>query len=114
MEVAAAWCLFGLLCTLNCVSIAVWERTLDVAQRRISIATVFPGIGRLVWPMVAVFVASCIFASAVGSYVLPACLASSAVWLGILHWGREEITPAARTALADLVLLTPLVALAVS
>jgi hypothetical protein len=37
-----AWVLFACVCALNCISIAAWERYLDIAQQRISIATAFP------------------------------------------------------------------------
>ena len=36
---------FGLVCTLNCISIAFWERELDEAQQKVSFATRFPGFG---------------------------------------------------------------------
>ena len=40
-----AMLLFAILCSLNCMSIAVWERDLDRAQQKHSIATRCPGIG---------------------------------------------------------------------
>ena len=36
---------FGLVCALNCISIAFWERELDEAQQKVSFATRFPGFG---------------------------------------------------------------------
>jgi hypothetical protein len=100
--------LFAALCWLNCVSIAFWERDLDWAQRKHSVATR--------WPQVAAFAptASITLALAAGALdffdhqlaPLAICLGLSAVLLGALHVApvsRDE-----RTALADLVLLTPL------
>ncbi len=42
------WIVFASLCALNCICIACWELGLDLAQRRISIATEFPQVNRLV------------------------------------------------------------------
>jgi hypothetical protein len=42
-----AWVLFACVCALNCISIAAWERYLDIAQQRISIATAFPRFAAL-------------------------------------------------------------------
>jgi hypothetical protein len=100
--------LFGSLCTLNCVSIAVWERDLDRAQGKYSIATRWPGM------KLYVRVASFTLAAACGVLVLfdwrlwplSVCLGVSGIFLATLHFvsiARDE-----RTALADLVLLTPL------
>ena len=101
--------LFASLCTLNCVSIAVWERDLDRAQGRYSIATR--------WPQMKLYarVASFILAAASGVLILfdrrlwpiAVCLGVSAILLAALHFvsiARDE-----RTTLADMVLLTPLV-----
>ncbi len=49
------WFFFACLCVLNCVSIAVWERELDLAQQRVSIATVFPAAGRYLFPILGLF-----------------------------------------------------------
>lgn len=99
--------LFAALCSLNCMSIAVWERDLDHNQAKHSIATR--------WPAVAAWVPVSCMMLAIGAPIiaivdrplwpLAACLSISAILLAMLHFvsiQRDE-----RTALADLVLLTP-------
>jgi hypothetical protein len=86
----------------------VWERDLDRAQGKYSIATRWPGM------KLYVRVASFTLAAACGVLVLfdwrlwplSVCLGVSGIFLATLHFvsiARDE-----RTALADLVLLTPL------
>ena len=100
---------FGILCSLNCMSIAVWERDLDRAQRKHSIATRYRAIGvTLRIFCIVVAVAAILLATASTSlFPIALSLSAGAALLTILHFisvGRDE-----RTALADLVLLTPLV-----
>jgi hypothetical protein len=101
---------FAALCSLNCISIAGWERELDRAQHKISIATRHP---RLVHHVGKICVALAIAGLALtipfpvhgGVFV---CLAASAfllAWLNKSPIDRND----SKTALADLVLLTPLV-----
>ena len=99
--------LFGLLCSLNCLSISVWERDLDIAQGRESFATAHPKRKSL--PAM-----SCWILGVIGMALLidsklrlfAFCLASSALLLALLHRvGRIDRDE--RVALADLVLLTP-------
>ncbi|MBA2622621.1 MAG: hypothetical protein H0U88_03240 [Chthoniobacterales bacterium] len=103
------------VCSLNCVCIAFWERALDTAQQRVSIATAFPRSARLLPGIFAlVAVASAAFAlSATGPSVY-VCFASSTLLLAVLHFTARQIKPDTRTALADLALLTPVVPLLVS
>jgi Flp pilus assembly protein TadB len=100
--------LFAILCSLNCMSIAVWERDLDRAQRKHSIATRCPGIGVPIRIFCIVVAVAALLLAAVASSLLPIAisLSAGAALLAILHFvaiGNDE-----RTALADLVLLTPL------
>ena len=103
------WLMFAALCSLNCISIAAWERWLDQAQQRVSIATVLPSAGSSVLP------ALVLLASASGAAArseLPgqpifACLTISASLLALVHLFRRRIQSDVRTALADLVLLLP-------
>ncbi len=100
--------LFGALCSLNCLSISVWERPLDIAQARVSFATVLPDFHRL--PQFASYVlaaAALLLAPKPVLRPIAFCIASSAVALAILHRTRG-ISRDERVALADLVLLTPL------
>lgn len=105
-----AWLLFACLCALNCVSIAAWERFLDVAQQRISVATAFPRIGSYL--PIALPLLSGLAVTTALSKEQPVevyfCIASSAFLLTLVHACRSRIPQDARTALADLVLLTPL------
>lgn len=107
------WLLFGALCTLNCISIAVWERWLDDAQRRISIATAFPRVSGFLLPaLVVLAVASCVVAqSTKAAEAICVCVSISAGLLALAHVLRRRIQPDVRTALGDLVLLTPAVLL---
>lgn len=108
-----AWFLFAALCSLNCIAIAIWERDLDAAQERVSIATAFPRVRHLLLPVLTVVCLTSAILSARGSQarLLYLCLATSAVLLGAVHIVRAKIQPDVRTALADLVLLTPVIGL---
>jgi len=103
--------LFALLCTLNCVSIATWERDLDRIQQKHSIATYWPAANFVVRLALPILAAGCVFLAACDLKLWPiaVCLGSSGLLLGALPLApvlRDE-----RTALADLVLLTPLLLL---
>ena len=104
---------FGFLCTVNCVSIAVWERELDVAQEKISIATRHPSFQRHLGKIASALA----LASFLGALFYPAatsifgCVGASALLLALLDLFGGAIDRDQRTALADLVLLTPLVVL---
>jgi len=100
--------LFGLVCSLNCISIAVWERHIDLAQGKVSIATVRPGIGS--WLNVSAAIITGLATVSAAAYPnlvrIAVCVGVSAILLRLipaLPVSRDE-----RTALADLVLLTPL------
>jgi hypothetical protein len=103
-----AMLLFAILCSLNCMSIAVWERDLDRAQRKHSIATRRPSIGVLIRIFCVVVAVAALLLATIASSLLPIMisLSAGAALLAILHFlsiGDDE-----RTALADLVLLTPI------
>lgn len=124
---------FATLCALNCTSIAGWEEELDRSQGKTSIATRHPGIigraGRicrglgvvslllgLIYPSAAL-----LFASISGSaWLLAGLNASPRVKEGRFQnrprrfGNRRSLERDQRTALADLVLLTPLVVLIAS
>lgn len=100
--------LFAALCSLNCMSIAAWERDLDRSEGKHSIATRWPQAGS--WVRVSCLVLAAVSLGLIISdhrlLRLALCLSVSAVLLAILQLvpiQRDE-----RTALADLVLLTPL------
>jgi 1,4-dihydroxy-2-naphthoate octaprenyltransferase len=100
--------LFAALCSLNCVSIAIWERDLDRAQGKHSIATRWGQANSL--PRTLLFL---VLAGAVllvlfdpGAWPVALCLGGSSLLLGALRF--VPVSRDARTALADLVLFTPL------
>ena len=102
-----AMLLFAILCSLNCMSIAIWERDLDRDQRKHSIATRCLGIGVPIRAFCILVAVAALLAAAATASLFPIAMSLSvgATLLAILHFisvGRDE-----RTALADLVLLTP-------
>lgn len=102
---------FGALCSLNCLSISVWERELDCAQKRISFATQFPAGTQL--PRIACMLLAAValvFALRAKPHSLWFCIASSSLLLALLTNFRPILRDE-RVALADLVLLTPFAAL---
>jgi hypothetical protein len=109
-HVSIAFVLFAAVCSLNCVCIAVWERGLDEAQGRETLATIYPAIGAFVpWICAALGLASVIVtrsALAAGPVLLFTTV--STLMLALLDGLRNRIALGVRTALADLVLLTPL------
>jgi hypothetical protein len=101
---------FAVLCALNCISIAGWERELDRAQQKVSIATRHPGIARRA-ALISAGLALLSLAMAIASRsVAPLALSISSSAL-LLTWLNSSLAPVnsdERTALADLVLLTPI------
>ncbi|HEX3816841.1 MAG TPA: hypothetical protein VHW03_00975 [Chthoniobacterales bacterium] len=112
---AFAVVLFAILCTLNCLCIASWERELDAAQGKTSLLTGWPSVALALKPIgFGIVVASLVLALAWWfALALWVCLAVSAALLVWLH-GATNLSRDNRTALADLVLLTPIFALLVS
>ncbi len=103
--------LFGALCLLNCFSIAIWERDLDRIQGKHSIATRrIPAdiFGQVVF---AALLIGCVFLVTRDQQAWPlaASIAASALFLKALP--GAQVSRDERTALADLVLFTPLVLL---
>lgn len=104
---------FGMLCTLNCLGIAFWERELDETQRKVSFATRYPDLDRhLRKPSIALALGSAVTAIIHGEAApILSCVSVSSLLLALLDFFRGRIAPDQRTALADIVLLTPLPAL---
>jgi len=105
---AAPAIFFAALCALNCISIARWEYDLDRAQGKVSIATKHPQIARHSGHIaLALGVASFVMATIVPSATpLLACIGASAF---LLAWLNSRLVDTdRRSALADLVLLTPI------
>ena len=104
---------FGFLCTLNCASIAVWEHELDVAQEKVSISTRYPSVQRQLGK-IALALALASFLGAMfyrDAALIFGCVSASTLLLALLDFLGGAIDQDQRTALADLVLLTPLVVL---
>ena len=104
--------LFAILCTYNCLSIAAWERELDLAQGKATFMTGWPIAARALKTIGYGLCLAAIGFALFWHFALPLwlCLGGSAFFLVRLnlstHLPRDH-----RTALADLVLLTPLLAL---
>jgi hypothetical protein len=100
---------FAALCALNCISIAHWEYGLDRAQGKVSIATRHPGIaGNSGW--IALFLGTASFATAALFRPAPPLLACIGLSAFLLAWVNSRSgNLEQRTALADLVLLTPVI-----
>ncbi len=109
---AFAVVLFAMLCTLNCLCIASWERELDTAQGKTSLLTGWPSTERALRPLGLFIVAMALVLMIVWRFAAPLwlCLAASALLLNRLQTATS-LPRDNRTALADLVLLTPLVVL---
>ena len=104
--------LFAILCTYNCLSIAAWERELDAAQGKTSFLTSWPAVAGALKAVGYVIALAALVCAAFWRFALPLwlCLALGAlllVWLNL----AERFPRDSRTALADLVLLTPLLAM---
>jgi hypothetical protein len=104
---------FAALCALNCISIAFWERELDETQRKVSFATRYPGLEPHLGKFSVALAVSCGLSAVVFRNAAPvfACASLSALLLALLDFLRERVGRDQRTAMADLVLLTPLLAL---
>jgi hypothetical protein len=114
-SVALSAAAFACLCTLNCISIAFWERKLDEAQRKVSLATRFSDLDRHVRKIsIALALSAAVAAIIHGeATAIFGCVSASSLLLALLDSSRGRITRDQRTALADLALLTPLLALLV-
>jgi hypothetical protein len=104
---------FAWLCTLNCISIAFWERELDQTQRKVSFATRYPDLERDLGKLSIALtlcsgVAAIIYREAAPIF---GCVSVSSLLLALLDSLRGKMGRDQRTALADLVLLTPLLVL---
>ena len=102
--------LFAVLCTLNCICIARWERELDLAQGRGSMATAWPRVAQRgsgqrscsrAWRL-----RFSVFDRAAASVY--GCIGFSAAALAVLDTLGEDLSGDVRTACADLVLFTPI------
>ena len=100
--------LFASLCSLNCVSIAIWERDLDRIQGKHSIATRCANANSLPRLLVLLLLAGSVLLALFdpGAWPVALCLGASGLLLGALR--SVPVSRDERTAFADVVLLTPL------
>ncbi len=107
-EIAFIW-----LCTLNCISIAFWERELDERQQKVSFATRYPRLDRHLGKLSIALTLGSGVAAIIYREAAPilGCVSVSSLLLALLDSFRGNIGRDQRTALADLVLFTPLLAL---
>jgi hypothetical protein len=104
---------YAFLCFVNCVCIAAWERDLDARHGNVSLMTRWPTLGKYVGISAVIFSTFCLIVAQFFSAEsrLFYCTATSAALLALLDLLRKLIPHDDRTALADLVLLTPLLLL---
>ena len=100
---------FAILCAFNCTAIAFWERELDEAQNKVSFATRFPRLHRWFIPVLLIFSSLALIGAISLAAPVLGCVSLSAFLLAVLDFFGEKIERDQRTALADLVLLTPLI-----
>ncbi len=118
---------FGLLCSLNCVAIAVWEWQPGRVNDAAAITRFVPAVrehftklvlillgGSLAFPLTI----NLIRVLNLGSPGFPpyftvffSCIAGSTGLIGLVHWQRHRFKPDVLRMLADLALLTPLAAI---
>jgi hypothetical protein len=105
---AAPAIFFAALCALNCISIARWEYDLDRAQGKVSIATRQPEIARHSGLIAFSLGVAALVMATILPFAAPllACIGGSAFSLAWLN--SRPIDTDRRTALADIVLLTPI------
>ena len=108
---ATLFILFAALCSLNCIGIAIWEQDLDRAQCKNSIATRWSASRPYFRSGALGLIVLAIALGTKSSAQMYFCISVSAALLVILDWLGERIPRDERTALADLVLLTPLLLL---
>jgi hypothetical protein len=115
MPFAASALVFACLCSLNCISIAFWERELDRAQGKVSVATRDPGFARQVGKICAGLALASLLMAIIyrPTALIFGSVGTSALLLVLLDALSRKIDADQRTALADLVLLTPIIPLVV-
>ena len=107
---------FALLCFVNLVLIARWETAVDVAHAQFSIALAHPALDRTLsaspW-LLALLAAGAAFLDTGGPVAVTACVAVSALLLGLLDRWQDRLGRQRARAVVDATLLTPLVLLSI-
>ncbi len=105
--------LFALLCFANCVSIASWERNLDRIQNKHSLATRFGPVLRLGKFLAAALVVGSVFLVWIDVAAWPLAVCISVSSIALISLNKARVCRDERCALADLVLLSPIIFLAI-
>jgi hypothetical protein len=104
---------FATLCFANCISIASWERNVDRIQNKHSIATRFGRMLRLRDSLTGTLAVGSVSLVLIdrGTWPISVCIGVSSIATSTL--GKISVLRDERSALADLVLLTPVIFLAI-
>lgn len=109
--------LLAATCSLNCLFLYAWEHPHHHAQAHSSTRWATRHLIALTWTVAALSLLAlfCLLSTRLsGTYALTACILTSSLLLLTLHQLRRRLQPIHLRALADLVLLTPLIPLALS
>ena len=104
--------LFAASCFVNCVLISSWERDVDRSHRQSSLALDGRETSWIGWAPWLLAIAGIGAAASVPIRTIAACTAASALLLGAIDHLQPRMGWAPARVLADLVLLTPVVPLA--
>lgn len=108
--------LLAATCSLNCLFLYAWEHPHQRAQAHWSTRWATRHLVTLTWTVAALSLIYCLLSTRLITrpYALPSCILASSLLLLLLHHLRNRLQPLHLRALADLVLLTPLIPLALS
>lgn len=108
--------LLAATCSLNCLFLYAWEHPGPRTHAHCSTRWATRHLVALTWTVAALSLVYCLLSTCLLSspYALTACILTSSLLLLTLHHLRRRLQPIHLRALADLVLLTPLIPLALS
>ena len=108
--------LLAATCSLNCLFLYAWEHPHHRAQAHSSTRWATNHLVALTWTVAALSAIYCLLSTPLLSslFALTSCILASSLLLLLLHHLRNRLQPIHLRALADLVLLTPLIPLALS
>lgn len=114
--VAMETLMLALLCALNCIAIANYEKAHDATNDPNAITRTWPRIARLYPTLLTALILSAVTSLARGLPVEASrytwCVLASAVLLGLLHSLSKHLSAELNHVLADAALVTPLVMMA--
>ena len=114
-SLAAPLCLFALLCFANCALISVWEHEVDTSHGQTSLALQYSqgaALGRAV-PLVVTGIAAAVYVFQPVSRTLASCTVASSLLLYAVDIAEPRLGRRGARVLADFVLLTPAIPIAV-